>query len=63
MNFRDDWLAAFAREFKMILGVDGAADGVWTARRGRQVLRLNTTDQPVTVEGVTILPHEISITP
>ncbi len=41
------------------LGWDGAADGVWTTRRGLQVFRYNNTDKAVKVDGVDVPAHEI----
>ena len=55
------WVKAFAERFAGVSGVDGVADGVWTARRGGQVFRLNTKDEAVAVGGVTIAGHEISV--
>jgi hypothetical protein len=41
-------------------GYDGLADGVWTTRRGTQLIMLNTTAKPVVVSGTEIPPHEIA---
>jgi hypothetical protein len=40
-------------------GFDGVADGVWTVRRGEQVILLNRTDKPVKVGSTEVPPHEL----
>ena len=41
-------------------GYDGASDGVWTTRRGRQLIMLNTTAKAVVAQEVEIPAHEIA---
>jgi hypothetical protein len=59
----DQWLRELATELKDLKGVDGQLDGLWTCRRGQQVLVFNSTNQPqrTTVAGVAvdIAPHTI----
>ena len=40
-------------------GYDGVADGVWTTRRGQQLILLNTTAKPIVAQDVKIPAHEI----
>ena len=44
---------------KHLPGYDGVADGVWTTRRGKPVIRLNTGGKAVSFDGITIPPHEL----
>jgi hypothetical protein len=57
------WLTDLAPMLKEIPGCDGKLDGLWTTRRGKQVMILNPGDQPIdTTIGehtVTIEPHSI----
>jgi len=41
-------------------GYDGLADGVWTTRRGTQLIMLNTTAKAVVAQDVEIPAHEIA---
>ncbi len=58
-----DWLKDLAPRLAGYKGVDGQLDGVWTARRGSQVLLFNSKDKPaeVAVDGksVTVAPYTI----
>jgi hypothetical protein len=58
------WLDEVARRLDGLKGVDGRRDGVWTMRRGGEVLRYNSTGTPVKVpvEGgeVEVAPHAIA---
>jgi hypothetical protein len=42
-----NWLAVLARELAGCRGVDGKLDGLWTARRGKEVFIYNSTVKPV----------------
>jgi hypothetical protein len=59
----NQWLRDLAVEMKDLPGVDGELDGLWTCRRGKQVLVFNSTKTPVkkSIDGVEvgIAPHTI----
>jgi hypothetical protein len=63
----NQWLRDLAVEMKALPGVDGELDGLWTCRRGKQVLVFNSTKQPVkkSIDGaeVEIAPHTIWVSP
>lgn len=44
------WRPELAKSLSGLKGVDGKLDGVWTTRRGQQVLAYNSTDKLATVE-------------
>jgi hypothetical protein len=50
------WLTDLVPLLTGIRGVDGKLDGIWTMRRGKQLVLLNSTAKPVrtTVDGQTI---------
>ncbi len=62
-NGDKQWLPALTKSLSGLKGVDGKLDGVWTSRRGEQVLAYNSTDKPVAAQikgkTVQILPHSI----
>jgi hypothetical protein len=41
------WVDEVARQVEGLKGVDGRRNGVWTTRRGRQLLLFNSTDKAV----------------
>jgi hypothetical protein len=53
---KNQWLAELASKIQGITGVDGQLDGIWTLRRGKQLVLLNSMNKPVktTVDGKTI---------
>ncbi|EEF57480.1 family 14 glycosylhydrolase [Pedosphaera parvula] len=44
------WLKQLAAELAGCKGVDGQLDGLWTCRRGKQILKFNSTDKVVNTE-------------
>jgi hypothetical protein len=55
------WLTELMPKIAGITGVDGKLDGIWTLRRGKQIVLLNSTTKPVRtiVDGQTIeIPHD-----
>jgi hypothetical protein len=58
-----EWLDELAKALRGLGGVDGKLDGVWTSRRGKQVIAYNSTTKPVAAdidgESVTIAPNSI----
>ncbi len=58
------WLKELSPKISGSKGVDGELDGIWTARRGAEVLLFNAKDKPTgaTVNGkaIEVAPHGIS---
>src|SRR4051812_44583718 len=65
-NGAKQWLPELAKSLRGLKGVDGKLDGVWTSRRGRQVLSYNSGNKPAIAEidgrSVQIVPNSIYVT-
>jgi hypothetical protein len=58
-----DWLKELSVELKGLKGVDGELDGLWTCKRGAQIVLYNSRDKPaqtkVAGQAVTVAPWTI----